>query len=84
MIYFRSDYSQGAHPRILDALIKTNEEHTNGYAMDEHSYHAAEMIKELIGRVLTIRNVCGKLRPLLMKRMNLQIQAMERTGMMVK
>ncbi|MCI5721014.1 MAG: beta-eliminating lyase-related protein [Firmicutes bacterium] len=50
MIYFRSDYSQGAHPRILDALIKTNEEHTDGYAMDEHSYHAAEMIKELIGR----------------------------------
>lgn len=50
MIYFRSDYSQGAHPKILDALIRTNEEHTDGYAMDDHSYHAADMIKELIGR----------------------------------
>lgn len=50
MIYFRSDYSQGAHPHILDALIRTNEEHTDGYALDPHSEHAAEMIKELIGR----------------------------------
>lgn len=50
MIYFRSDYSQGAHPHILDALIKTNEEHTDGYALDPHSEHAAEMIKEMIGR----------------------------------
>lgn len=50
MIYFRSDYSQGAHPHILDALIKTNEEHTDGYALDPHSEHAAQMIKDLIGR----------------------------------
>lgn len=41
MIYFRSDYSQGAHPHILDALIRTNEEHTDGYALDPHSEHAA-------------------------------------------
>lgn len=50
MIYFRSDYSQGAHPRILDALIATNLEHTDGYALDPHSEHAASMIKELIGK----------------------------------
>lgn len=50
MIYFRSDYSQGAHPHILDALIKTNEEHTDGYALDPHSERAAQMIKDLIGR----------------------------------
>lgn len=50
MIYFRSDYSQGAHPHILDALIKTNEEHHDGYALDEHSEHASQMIKDLIGR----------------------------------
>ncbi len=50
MIYFRSDYSQGAHPKVLDALIKTNEEHTDGYALDPHSEHAAQMIKDLIGR----------------------------------
>ncbi len=50
MIYFRSDYSQGAHPHILDALIRTNEEHTDGYALDAHSEHAAQMIKDMIGR----------------------------------
>lgn len=49
MIYFRSDYSQGAHPHILDALIRTNEEHTDGYALDSHSEHAAQMIKDMIG-----------------------------------
>lgn len=49
MIYFRSDYSQGAHPHILDALIQTNEEHTDGYALDPHSEHAAQMIKDMIG-----------------------------------
>ena len=27
MIYFRSDYSQGAHPKVMDALVKTNFEH---------------------------------------------------------
>lgn len=49
MIYFRSDYSQGAHPKILDALIATNLEHTDGYALDPHSEHAARMIKDMIG-----------------------------------
>ena len=49
MIYFRSDYSQGAHPKVLDALIKTNMEHTDGYGSDTHCAHAAQMIKELIG-----------------------------------
>lgn len=50
MIYFRSDYSQGGHPKIMEALMKTNLEHTDGYALDPHSEHAAEMIKEMIGR----------------------------------
>lgn len=50
MIYFRSDYSQGAHPDVLQALIDTNLEHTDGYALDPHSEHAAQMIKGLIGR----------------------------------
>lgn len=49
MIYFRSDYSQGAHPKVMQALAETNLEHTDGYAMDPHSEHAAQMIKDLIG-----------------------------------
>lgn len=40
MIYFRSDYSQGAHPKVMDALVKTNFEHTDGYGLDEHCEHA--------------------------------------------
>lgn len=50
MIYFRSDYSQGAHPKVLEALQKTNLEHTDGYGLDRHCENAAQMIKKLIGR----------------------------------
>lgn len=49
MIYFNSDYNQGAHPEVLDALIKTNAEHTDGYGLDPHCENAANMIRELIG-----------------------------------
>lgn len=49
MIYFISDYSLGAHPKIMDALMKTNLEHTDGYGLDHHSDHARQMIQELIG-----------------------------------
>ena len=49
MIYFRSDYSQGAHPKVLEALMKTNLEHTDGYGLDMHCEHAGQMIRDLIG-----------------------------------
>lgn len=49
MIYFRSDYSQGAHPKVMEALMKTNMEHTDGYGLDAHCEHASQMIRELIG-----------------------------------
>ncbi len=50
MIYFRSDYSQGAHPKVMEALMMTNMEHTDGYGLDGHCEHAGEMIRDLIGR----------------------------------
>lgn len=50
MIYFRSDYSQGAHPKIMEALMATNMEHTDGYAEDKFSYETADMIREMIGK----------------------------------
>ena len=31
MISFKNDYSEGAHPRVLEALIRTNLEQTDGY-----------------------------------------------------
>ena len=49
MIYFRSDYSQGAHPKVMEALMKTNMEHSDGYSLDDHCANAAAMIKKLIG-----------------------------------
>ena len=49
MIYFRSDYSQGAHPKVMEALVRTNTEHTDGYGIDQHCENAADMIRKLIG-----------------------------------
>ena len=49
MIYFLSDYSQGAHPAVMEALMRTNMEHSDGYGIDVHCEHAASMIKEMIG-----------------------------------
>ena len=49
MIYFLSDYSQGAHPAVMEALVRTNPEHSDGYGVDKHCEHAARLIKDMIG-----------------------------------
>ena len=49
MIYFLSDYSQGAHPRVLAALSATNLEHAPGYGEDSHCENVSRMIRELTG-----------------------------------
>lgn len=49
MIYFRSDYSVGAHDRIIKRLQETNMAHTDGYSLDDFCYEAQDLIKELIG-----------------------------------
>ena len=46
MIRFESDYTQGAVPEILEALIKTNMEQTPGYGEDKYCLSAAEKIKK--------------------------------------
>lgn len=45
MIRFNCDYSEGAHPKILEKLIETNLEQTAGYGTDEHCSNAAGLIK---------------------------------------
>ncbi|MBR5963549.1 MAG: low specificity L-threonine aldolase [Bacteroidaceae bacterium] len=45
-ILFQSDYNEGAHPAILEALVTTNMEQTPGYGEDVHCRHAAELIRE--------------------------------------
>ena len=47
MIHFRNDYSAGAHPTVLDALVKTNLELTAGYGCDPYCQEAADMIRDL-------------------------------------
>lgn len=48
MYSFRNDYSEGAHPRILELLMKSNLEQNVGYGEDEHSNKAKEYIKKSI------------------------------------
>lgn len=51
MIYsFRNDYSEGAHPRILQSLMEHNLVQTDGYGLDPRSEHARELIRGEIGR----------------------------------
>jgi threonine aldolase len=42
---FKNDYSEGAHPRILQTLLETNLEQAEGYGEDQFSQQAAELIK---------------------------------------
>ncbi len=50
MYSFLNDYSEGAHPQVLDALIKTNEVQTVGYGLDEYCKQAREIILKRIER----------------------------------
>ncbi len=50
MIYFNNDYSEGCHPKVLEALVQTNMEQTLGYGEDGHCAAAAAKIKALCGR----------------------------------
>ncbi len=50
MYSFENDYSEGAHPRILEMLIKSNLEQNSGYGEDKHSKRAEEYIKRHMNR----------------------------------
>ncbi len=45
MIYFTNDYSEGAHPKILEKMMEANLEQNTGYGMDVHSDRARAYIK---------------------------------------
>lgn len=47
MIRFNCDYSEGAHPEILNKLHVTNLEQTEGYGVDKYCSEAAGIIKKL-------------------------------------
>lgn len=46
MLYFENDYSEGAHPAILQRLIDTNMEPMTGYGFDSYTDSAKEKIRE--------------------------------------
>ncbi len=50
MYSFKNDYSEGAHPRIIEALIKCNMEQSEGYGEDIFTARAIKLIKEKIRR----------------------------------
>ena len=60
MIRFESDYQEGAHPRILEALLKTNLEQTTGYGTDKYCESAREKIRaELDSYVAGVHFISG-------------------------
>lgn len=46
MIYFDSDYMAGAHPEVMERLMKTNGEHTTGYGTDAYTERAKALIRK--------------------------------------
>ncbi len=49
MLSFQNDYSEGAHPAILDALIRTNLVQQVGYGEDDYCVSARKKIAEACG-----------------------------------
>ena len=50
MLSFECDYNTGAHPKILEALVRTNMEPCPGYGNDEFTARAKEKIRAACGR----------------------------------
>ena len=51
MIRFNCDYHEGAHPRIMEALVNTNMVQTIGYGEDEYCAAAKEAIKKVCKKI---------------------------------
>lgn len=49
MYSFKNDYSEGAHPNILHALLKNNNAQEEGYGEDSHTKNAIAAIQTLVG-----------------------------------
>ena len=47
-ISFKNDYAEGAHPAILEALMRTNHLQQPSYGWDDYSVAAKELLREKI------------------------------------
>lgn len=50
MIRYECDYLEGAHPQILDMMVKTNMDQTPGYGEDSYCEEARELIRKACKR----------------------------------
>lgn len=48
MYSFKNDYSEGAHPRILNTLLDSNMLQSEGYGEDQYTEKAVQLIKQKI------------------------------------
>lgn len=49
MLWFQNDYTEGAHPRVLEHLVQTNMEKLPGYGSDAYCAAAGEKIRTACG-----------------------------------
>ena len=49
MLYFENDYTEGACPQVLEALVRTNSEKLSPYGGDKYSLSAKEKIRAACG-----------------------------------
>lgn len=47
---FQNDYSEGAHPKLLEALRQAGSKQNAAYGNDMHCKHAADLLRKEIGR----------------------------------
>mgnify|MGYP000729646464 CR=1 FL=1 len=47
MYRFQCDYTEGAHPAIMQRMVETNMEQTDGYGLDPYCDSARQKIKDL-------------------------------------
>ena len=50
MLHFESDYTAGAHEKVLEHLVKTNREPLSGYGSDPYCERAKAKIRALCGK----------------------------------
>lgn len=48
MILFTSDYTEGAHPRIIEKLAETNMEQTVGYGEDPYCEEREKQLERCV------------------------------------
>lgn len=64
MLSFESDYTEGAHPAILEKFIETNMDQQSGYGVDVYSESARKKIAKACGKkklIFTLLQVVHRL-----------------------